>query len=162
MGFNLPEIKGDMVFESFPAGPLQCNCSVIGDPLTKRGIIVDPGGDPEKIMSIVRENELQITAIVHTHAHLDHVLASATIKEQTGAPLYLHQGDMFLWNDLESQCEKYGVPYIPTPEPDAWLNDESLLDCTECGTVSFGGICCRLRTVSIRRDLQKCIRQENH
>ena len=49
MGFNLPEIKGDMVFESFPAGPLQCNCSVIGDPLTKRGIIVDPGGDPEKI-----------------------------------------------------------------------------------------------------------------
>ena len=86
MGFNLPEIKGDMVFESFSAGPLQCNCSVIGDPLTKRGIIVDPGGDPEKIMSIVRENELQITAIVHTHAHLDHVLASSTIQEQTGAP----------------------------------------------------------------------------
>ena len=46
MGFNLPEIKGDIVFESFPAGPLQCNCSIVGDPVTKRCVVVDPGGDP--------------------------------------------------------------------------------------------------------------------
>ena len=46
MDFNLPEIKGDIVFESFPAGPLQCNCSIVGDPVTKRCVVVDPGGDP--------------------------------------------------------------------------------------------------------------------
>lgn len=135
MGFNLPEVKGDIVFEAFPAGPLQCNCSIVGDPITKKCIIVDPGGDPDKIMAIVDENNLTVVAIIHTHAHLDHILASAEIKNRTGAPLHLHQGDMFLWNALESQCERFGVPYTPTPEPDAWLNDETLLDC--CGGVTI-------------------------
>ena len=139
MGFNLPEIKGDIVFESFPAGPLQCNCSIVGDPVTKRCVVVDPGGDPEKILAIVDENGLKVSAIIHTHAHLDHILASAVIKQQTGAPLHLHQGDMFLWNALESQCERFGVPYTPTPEPDAWLNDESLLDCCDGVTIHTPG-----------------------
>ena len=131
MALNLPEIKGDMVFESFPAGPLQCNCSIIGDPFTKRCLVIDPGGDPEKIMVLVDKNQLQVIGIIHTHAHLDHILASAVIKEQTGAPLYLHQGDMFLWSALESQCERFGLPYTPTPDPDVWLNDELLLDCCD-------------------------------
>ena len=139
MGFNLPEIKGDIVFESFPAGPLQCNCSIVGDPVTKRCVVVDPGGDPEKILAIVDENGLKVSTIIHTHAHLDHILASAVIKQQTGAPLHLHQGDMFLWNALESQCERFGVPYTPTPEPDTWLNDESLLDCGDGVTIHTPG-----------------------
>ena len=66
MGFNLPEIKGDIVFESFPAGPLQCNCSIVGDPVTKRCVVVDPGGDPEKILAFVDENGLKVSAIIHT------------------------------------------------------------------------------------------------
>ena len=74
MGFNLPQIKGDIVFESFPAGPLQCNCSIVGDPVTKRCVVVDPGGDPEKILAIVDENGLKVSAIIHTHAHLDHLI----------------------------------------------------------------------------------------
>ena len=61
MGFNLPEIKGDIVFESFPAGPLQCNCSIVGDPVTKRCVVVDPGGDPEKILAFVDENGLVVS-----------------------------------------------------------------------------------------------------
>ena len=136
VGFNLPEVRGDIIFESFPAGPLQCNCSIIGDPISKKCLIVDPGGDPDKIMGVVEEHELKVVGIVHTHAHLDHILASAEIQNRTGAPLQLHQGDMFLWSALESQCERFGVPYTPTPaEPDGWLDDESLLDC--CGGVTL-------------------------
>ena len=131
MGLDLPEIKGEIILESFPAGPLQCNCSIVGDPITKRCVVIDPGGEPGKIMSLVEENQLQVSAIIHTHAHLDHILASAVIKELTGAPLHLHQGDMFLWSALESQCERFGVPYTSTPDPDAWLNDASLLDCCD-------------------------------
>ena len=102
-------------------------------------MVVDPGGDPEKILAIVDENGLKVSAIIHTHAHLDHILASAVIKQQTGAPLHLHRGDMFLWNALESQCERFGVPYTPTPEPDTWLNDESLLDCCDGVTIHTPG-----------------------
>lgn len=135
MPFELPEVKGNVVFESFPAGPLQCNCSIVGDPASKKCLVVDPGGDPDRIMSIVEKHELKVVGIIHTHAHLDHMLASAEIKERTGAPLHLHQGDMFLWSAFESQCERFGITATPTPDPDEWLSDETLLDC--CGGVAL-------------------------
>ena len=135
MPFNVPEIRGEVIFESFPAGPLQCNCTIVGDPIAKTCLIIDPGGDPEKIMGIVTENDLTVKGIIHTHAHLDHIFASAEIKEKTGAPLLLHKGDMFLWNALEDQCARFSLEYTPTPEPDEWLNDDSALAC--CGGVAI-------------------------
>lgn len=135
MAFKLPEVRGDVIFESFAVGPLQCNCAIVGDPVTKTCLIIDPGGDPDRIMAIVTENELSVRGIIHTHAHLDHILASAEIKRRTGAPLLLHQDDMFLWDALESQCQQFGLDYTPTPAPDHWLKDDTLLDC--CGGVTI-------------------------
>ena len=64
-----------MIFESFPVGPLQCNCSIIGDPHSKRAIVIDPGGDVEKIILTLEKHNLFLVDIIHTHAHLDHILA---------------------------------------------------------------------------------------
>lgn len=135
MPFSVPEVRGDVIFESFPVGPLQCNCAIIGDPVSKCCLIVDPGGDPDRIMAVVDEHGLTVTGIIHTHAHLDHILASAEIRNRTGAPLLLHQADKYLWNALEDQCSKFGLSYTPTPEPDNWLKDEQLLAC--CGGVTI-------------------------
>ena len=131
MGFNLPKVSGEVFFETFPVGPLQCNCSIIADPITKACVIVDPGGDPERIMSIVNENDLLVKQIVHTHAHLDHILASAEIKKRTGAPLLLHKGDQFLWDALESQCQRFGIECGETSRIDSWLSDEDSLHCCD-------------------------------
>jgi glyoxylase-like metal-dependent hydrolase (beta-lactamase superfamily II) len=116
-----------LVHESFPVGPLQCNCTVIGDPESGRGIVIDPGGDPEKILAAARRLELSIEMLVHTHAHFDHILAAGTLRTQTGAPIHLHRDDLFLWNALRQQCELFGVPYTPLPPPDAWLEHEQTL-----------------------------------
>ncbi len=113
--------------KSFPVGPLQCNCTVIGDSETSLGLVFDPGGDPEIIMRVVTELELKIVALVHTHAHLDHFLASGEIKKRTGAPIHLHKSDKFLWDGLEQQCRAFGVPYVPQPDPDHWLGDDEAL-----------------------------------
>ena len=129
MAIPIPQPRGDVLFESFAAGPLQCNCSIIGDAITKKGVIIDPGGDPDHIMSVVERLGLTITAIVHTHAHLDHILASGEIKNRTGAKLFLHKGDKTLWDSLEQQCLKFGVPYEPTPSPDSWLTDDEAISC---------------------------------
>ena len=116
-----------MIFRSFPVPPLGCNCSIIGDPITKKGLVVDPGGDAERILKEVEALGLTITHIVHTHAHFDHFLASGLMKEATGAPLLLHQDDKILWDNLEIQCRTFGVEYTPVPPPDRWLKDEEEL-----------------------------------
>lgn len=122
-----PETR--MLRETFPVGPLQCNCTIVGDSLTGKGIVVDPGGDAETIMAKVEAMGLQIIAIYHTHAHLDHFLAAGDIKQRTGAPIYLHDEDQFLWDILEQQCQLFGVPFKPQPAPDLSIKDDQDLNC---------------------------------
>ncbi|MBD1550855.1 MBL fold metallo-hydrolase [Pseudomonas typographi] len=121
-----------LIRETFPVGPLQCNCTIIGDPLTKKALVVDPGGNPEQIMARLEQHGLKAVSILHTHAHLDHFLASGKMKEQTGATLHLHRGDQFLWDNLEMQCQLFGVPYTSVPPPDRWLEHGEALACG-CG-----------------------------
>jgi glyoxylase-like metal-dependent hydrolase (beta-lactamase superfamily II) len=116
-----------VIFRSFPVPPLGCNCSIIGDPTTKEALVVDPGGDSERILKEVEALGLTVTHIVHTHAHFDHFLASGRIKEGTGAPLWLHKDDKILWDNLEIQCRTFGVEYTPVPPPDRWLKDDEEL-----------------------------------
>jgi hydroxyacylglutathione hydrolase len=113
-----------MIRRSFPVPPLSCNCSILGDPVTRQAIVVDPGGAPERILQTVRELGLSVVSIVHTHAHFDHFLASGQMKQATGATLCLHREDAPLWDLLETQCRLFGVPYRPVPPPDYWLQDE--------------------------------------
>ena len=127
--------ESTFIIRSFPVGPLQCNCSIVGDRVTERAIIVDPGGNAEQILALVAELELNVVAIIHTHAHLDHILAAGEIKQATGAPIYLHRDDKFLWDMLEQQCSMVGVPYTPLPEPDHYLADDQDLAC--CGGVAI-------------------------
>ena len=117
----------ELIRKTFPVPPLECNCSIIGDPVTKQAIVVDPGGAHQRILQEVRQLELTVMMIVHTHAHFDHFLASGEMKKATGAVLCLHQDDQKLWAMLDIQCRMFGVPYVPVPPPDYWLKDEEKL-----------------------------------
>jgi|SRR5579884_42743 glyoxylase-like metal-dependent hydrolase (beta-lactamase superfamily II) len=113
-----------MIRKTFSVPPLGCNCSIIGDPVTKRAIVVDPGGAPERILREAQDMGLTVVSVLHTHAHFDHFLASGEIKKATGATLCLHPDDRELWRMLDVQCRVFGVPYVPVPPPDYWLQDE--------------------------------------
>lgn len=118
-----------LVRKSFPVGPLQCNCTVIGDSETGVGYVIDPGGDAARIMDTVESLGIRIIGLIHTHAHLDHILAAGEIRKQTGAPVWLHRSDKELWDSLEQQCQMWGVPYSPVGDPDHWIEDEQELEC---------------------------------
>jgi len=113
-----------LIRKTFSVPPLGCNCSIIGDPVTKQAVVIDPGGAPERILHEVEALGLTVSHILHTHAHLDHFLASSEIKKATGAVICLHQEDLQLWNNLELQCRVFGVSYVPALPPDHWLTDE--------------------------------------
>ena len=118
----------DIIVETIPVGPLQCNCTILGDLESLKAIVVDPGGDAEILLERLVELNLQVERIIHTHAHLDHFLASGKMKEATGAKLALHREDLFLWDMLEDQCRMFGIPFEPPPPPDQWLENEEEID----------------------------------
>lgn len=116
-----------MLLESFPVGPLQCNCSIIACPETKEAAIVDPGGDPEKILALVKEHGLTVKYILHTHAHFDHVLGSRAVKEATGGKICLHNGDQWLYDNLAKQGNMFGFNITEPLPVDIYLEDDQEL-----------------------------------
>ena len=121
-------IDSNIIVETIPVGPLQCNCTILGNLVSREAIVVDPGGDAEILLERLVELNLQVERIIHTHAHLDHFLASGKMKEATGAKLALHREDLFLWDMLEDQCRMFGIPFEPPPPPDQWLENEEEID----------------------------------
>jgi glyoxylase-like metal-dependent hydrolase (beta-lactamase superfamily II) len=113
-----------MFVTTFPVGPLQCNCSIIACPETKEAAIIDPGGDTEKIMALVKEQGFNVKYLLHTHAHFDHFLSSAELKDLTGAKICLHKSDQFLYDNLQGQCMLFGVKAGKTAPIDQYLVDE--------------------------------------
>ena len=99
-----------MIHEIIPVGPLQCNCSVIGDEASHEAIVIDPGDDVEQVLSLVRKHNLQVKQIVITHAHIDHVGGAMKLRAATGAPILLNQNDYALLKMLDVQAAWIGMP----------------------------------------------------
>src|ERR1700739_3769895 len=85
-----------MIHEIFPVGPLQCNCSIVGDEQTREAMVIDPGDDIEQVLTIVQRHGLTVKQIVITHAHIDHIGGAARLKRATGAPVLLNANDQAL------------------------------------------------------------------
>jgi glyoxylase-like metal-dependent hydrolase (beta-lactamase superfamily II) len=112
----------------YVVGPLGCNCYVVGDPETKEAVVVDPGGDAERLVAELDGLGVVVTAIVATHAHFDHLIAGEAVRAHTGAPFYLHPSDRFLldwWH--ESGRMFLGIELPPPPEIDADATDGLVL-----------------------------------
>ena len=105
--------NSSMIHEILPVGPLQCNCSIVGDETTHEGMVIDPGDNISSVLAIVQKHRLQIKQIVITHAHIDHVGGAMKLRALTAAPILLNQNDSALLKMLDVQAAWIGVP---TPE----------------------------------------------
>ncbi|MGB9246034.1 MAG: MBL fold metallo-hydrolase [Candidatus Acidiferrales bacterium] len=111
MDWYTAEIMSDkLIHEVIPVGMLQCNCSILGDPVTHEAIVVDPGDDVARILEILQRHRLKLRAIVSTHTHIDHVGGLAELHRATGAPVMFHEADMELYKHLDIQAQWLGVP----------------------------------------------------
>ena len=98
-----------MFHKIFPVGPLQCNCSVIGDEQTHEAMVIDPGDQVEMIVNLLRQQNLKLTQIVVTHAHIDHVGGAMKLKAATGAPILMNQNDHALLKLVDDQASWLGM-----------------------------------------------------
>lgn len=116
-----------LIVESFPVGPLQCNCSIIGCTETGEAAVVDPGGDVDLILSALKKHGLTVKYLLHTHAHFDHIIGSKAMREQTGAVICLKKEDELLYNKLTMQAGMFGFKAEDPLPVDRYLNDEEVI-----------------------------------
>jgi len=116
-----------MLLETFAVGSFQCNCSVLACADTKEAIVVDPGGEHQRILEIVRHYDLTVKWIIHTHAHLDHIYETRDVKEGAGGTIALHKDDTFLYDGFAMQAAMFGWQVRPVLPVDHWLTDGETL-----------------------------------
>lgn len=112
-----------MIVETFPVGLLQCNCTILGSEQTNEAIIIDPGDDIPFVLSRLKHHGLTPKIVIATHGHIDHVGGFSDFKESTGAPVYLHKEDLFLYQALEMQARMIGIPVPMTTGIDGHLEE---------------------------------------
>lgn len=107
-----------MIRETVAVGLLGCNCTVLGDEETKEAIVVDPGYDIPRILSVLARHQLQVRQIVVTHAHIDHIASAGELKRITGGPIVYSQADLPLVAMMSQQAEwlRVATPVVPAPD----------------------------------------------
>jgi hydroxyacylglutathione hydrolase len=116
-----------MILETLPVGPLQCNCSILGDETSSEAIVVDPGDDIPRILTLLAKHSLTVKQIVITHAHIDHIAGAHRLKQLTGAPILYNQNDLPLVKMMDIQAGWLGVPTPVVSNPDDTLDDGKLI-----------------------------------
>jgi hydroxyacylglutathione hydrolase len=116
-----------MIFKYRETGPLLVNCYIIGDEQTREAVVIDPGGDAEAIMYLLKEDDLKLKAIINTHAHFDHIGGNAQLKRVTGAPLLIHPAEKDLLAGMSGLASQWGMEFEPSPPADGELNEGDLV-----------------------------------
>jgi hydroxyacylglutathione hydrolase len=116
-----------VIIETFPVGPLQCNCTILGDPDSGEAIVIDPGDEGPRVLKRLAAHGLKPKAILITHTHIDHVAANQDVKEKTGARLMLHEHDLPLYDNLAMQASFIGLDTPVRADVDEYIHQGDVI-----------------------------------
>jgi hydroxyacylglutathione hydrolase len=123
-----------------PVTPFQQNCTLIWSDATKRGAVVDPGGDLDLIEQAITSTGMTVEKILLTHGHIDHAGGAAELKERLGVPIEgPHRTDLFLLEHLADTGRSYGIAGSRNVMPDRWLEEGETI---EVGEIAFEVLHC--------------------
>ena len=112
-----------MILGTAAVGPFFKNGYVLGCERTREAVLIDPGDEILDLLTFASANQLTIVGIPLTHAHVDHVSGVARAKrEAPGAPIYLHKGDLFLYDHAVSHGTMFGLRVEPPPPVDVFYD----------------------------------------
>ncbi len=116
-----------------PVTPFQQNCTLLFDEETKSGVVIDPGGDLDRIQDAIKQVGMTVEGILLTHGHIDHAAGADELREKLGVKITgPHIADKFLLDGLEAQARQFQFPGVRNVTPDRWL--------TEGETIAVAGV----------------------
>ncbi|HOC91801.1 MAG TPA: MBL fold metallo-hydrolase [bacterium] len=137
-----------MIVETLEVGPFMENTFVVGCEETKEAVVIDPGAEPERILAAIDKRGLNVSRIINTHAHIDHIGAVQAIRVAKGAKFLLHETEAPFVEGYERQCQFFGVRFGDKPEIDGFLKEGDIIEVGNLkATVIFtpghspGGLC---------------------
>ena len=114
-----PKLRGAIV----PVTPFQQNCAILWDEDTKQALVVDPGGDVDRILAAIEQAGVTVERILLTHGHLDHAGGAAGLAEVLRVPVEgPHERDAFLLEGIAAQAAGYGLE-ARNVTPDRWFRE---------------------------------------
>jgi len=99
-----------MKVKTLTVGVFQSNCYLVSCERTKDAVVIDAGGEGERILKTIEGEQLNVKAILNTHGHIDHVSALSVVAPALQVPILMHEGDMPIFNNLSIQADMFGVP----------------------------------------------------
>lgn len=137
-----------MIVHALPVGPLQTNCYITGCEKTRQAAVIDPGGDVDRILAALDKDDFNLSAIINTHGHFDHVGGNNALKKATQADLMIHESDTPMLAHLTQAAAAWGLRAEASPAADRLLEDGDRID---VGGIQFkvihtpghspGGVC---------------------
>lgn len=107
----------------FTLGMLGCNASLVGDEESREAVVIDPGDEPGALLDCIAGDGWQVSEILFTHAHIDHVAGAAEVQRATGAPVAMHRLDLPLYESLPDQAAWVGIEPPERVEIARWLEE---------------------------------------
>jgi hydroxyacylglutathione hydrolase len=112
-----------MIIKKLVVGPLQENCYIVGDKKTKKAIVIDPGDEPDRVIDEIKDSGLEVSAVILTHGHFDHIGAAGDIRKETGAKILMHKEDMESYTLAREQAAFWGFDMDDLPLPDGFVEE---------------------------------------
>lgn len=113
-----------MIIESAAVGPFFKNGYVVGCERTRQAVYIDPGDEVDQLLAFITASDLQVTHILLTHAHVDHVSGVAEARRALGAPIYLHRDDLFIYQNAVRTGMMFGLTVEEPPPVDHYYEGD--------------------------------------
>lgn len=149
-----------MIIKSLEVGPIMANCYILGCEKTGDAVVIDPGGDTDKILVLLSQSNLKVKYIINTHGHFDHVSDNKRLKEVTGAEILIHTQDAPMLSQLSENAAMFGLSSDNSPKPDRMLEEGDIITFGDNINIkvlhtpghTLGGICLAVEDVVIVGD----------